>query len=310
MGAPHGPRRGSTQFWPRVRARRIYPRISTWSGSGLQGFAAYKVGMVQYSANETRKNVNYGKDIVKPATVLEIPPVYPIAITFYRKGVRGKRKVGTLFDVKALPKELKKDLKRQFSYKKEDGGKVPESYDEIRLQVSMFPRKIGLKKTPEIFEVGTDFDLEKAKAALGKELKIGEAFAEGDFINVTAITTGKGTAGPVKRFGVKRRNHHSKKGRRRIGTMGPTTPRKVLRTVPRAGQLGFGKRTEINKLILKISDKPEEVNPMAGFTGYGIVKGSYLLVDGSVPGHKNRLVVLRKQAKPNKAPLAVAEILK
>lgn len=311
MGAPHGPRRGSKQFWPRVRARRMHPQISSWSGSGVQGFAAYKAGMTQYVATETRKNVNHGKEIIKPATVLEVPPIYPISIVFYKVDSFGrKKKAGSLFDVKNLPKELKRDIKRQFNFKNETGGKAPHTFDELRFEVATFPRKIGMKKTPEIFEIGTTQKLDEAKAHFGKELKISDCFAEGEFVNITAVSKGKGTQGPVKRFGIKLRNHHSKKGRRRVGSVGPTTPRKILWTIPLAGQLGSAQRTELNKLILKVSDKPEEVNSKKGFTKYGIIKGAFILVDGSVPGARKRMVLLRKQAKPVKVVLPIQEILK
>ncbi|MGC9310898.1 MAG: 50S ribosomal protein L3, partial [Candidatus Aenigmatarchaeota archaeon] len=120
MATPHGPRRGSLQYWPRVRAKRQYPKISFWAGDGLGGFAAYKVGMVQCAAEETRSNANKGKEIVMPATVLEVPPVYPISVCFYKKTFMGKKKVGSYYDFKGLPKDLKKDLKRRFNYIKEE----------------------------------------------------------------------------------------------------------------------------------------------------------------------------------------------
>jgi large subunit ribosomal protein L3 len=310
MATPHGSRRGSMQYWPRVRAQRIHPKISFWTGNGVLGFSAYKVGMVQYLAEETRNNVNKGKEVIFPATVLEIPPVYPISVSFYKKTFLGKKKIASYFDIKALPKDLKKDIKRKFNYKTETGGKIPEKFDEIRLEVATFPRKIDLKKTPEIFELGASIGLEEAKGLMGKELKIGDFFSAGEYIEVTAITKGKGTQGVVKRFGCKLRNHHTKKGRRHIGSVGGVTPRKISYRVPFAGQMGYGQRTELNKLILKISDNPEEVNPKEGFKEYGLVKGSYILLEGSVPGARKRMVVIRKPREAKKANLEIKEILK
>lgn len=306
MATPHGSRRGSLQFWPRVRAKRIYPQISFWTKDQLSGILGYKAGMVQYSAIETRKNINQGKEIVKAATVLEVPPVYVVSIVFYKNN----KKVGEIFDIKAVPKELKKDLKRKMSFKSESGGKAPGGFDKIAVKVSTFPRKIGLKKTPEIMELGCGMDFEKAKEFLGKEINVSDYFAEGDYIDVTSISKGKGTQGVIKRFGVKLRNHHSKKGRRRVGSIGPTTPRKVSWRVPMPGQMGFNQRTEYRKLILKISEKIEEVNPKEGFRGYGFVRNKFILVEGSVPGSNKRLVVLRKPKKQKKEALVVSEIIK
>jgi large subunit ribosomal protein L3 len=70
--------------------------------------------------------------------------------------------------------------------------------------------------------------------------------------------------------------------------------------VPQFGQMGYHNRVEYNKLILKISDKPEEVNIKGGFTGYGQVKGDYLLLKGSVIGPKKRMLILRKAIRPDK----------
>ncbi len=306
MATPHGPRRGSLQFWPRVKAKRIYPKVSFWSGDGIQGFAAYKVGMVQYSATETRKNVNLGKEIVRAATVLEIPVIYPIGIVFYKN----KRKTTEYFNIKELPKNLKKDLKRKIKIKTEEYGKIPEEFDEIKIKVSNFPRKTGLKKTPEVFELGCKLELDKVKELLGNELKIEDCFSEGDIIEVTSITKGKGTQGTIKRFGCKLRVHKAKKGRRRVGSIGSVIPRKVDWRVPMPGQMGFHQRTEYNKLILKISDNLEEINPAQGFKDYGLVKTKYVLIDGSVPGTRKRMILLRKSKKQKKEILQVQEILK
>jgi large subunit ribosomal protein L3 len=309
MATPHGPRRGSLQFWPRVRAARIYPRISFFAGKSLAALAGYKVGMVQYSKIET-KGVNKGKEVVRAATVIEVPPLYPIALVFYKKTPYGKRKITEYFNIKALPKDFKKDLKRKIKFKEEEYGKIVDDYDELRLKIATFPRKTKLKKKPEIFEVGFFDSLEKAKELLGKEIKIEDYFSAGEYVDVTAITKGKGTQGVIKRFGVKLRDHKSKKGRRRVGSIGSTTPRKVDWRVPMPGQMGYHQRTEYNKLILKISDKLDEINPKSGFKGYGLVRTKYILLDGSVPGSRKRLIILRKPKKERKIVLQINEIIK
>ena len=309
MATPHGPRRGSLQFWPRVRAKRIYPRISFFRGDSLTAIAGYKVGMVQYSGIETRKNVNKGKEIVEAGTVLEVPPLYPISLVFYRKTPYGKKKVMEYFNIKGLPRDLKKDLKRKIKFKKEEYGKIVD-YDELRIKIATFPRKTKLKKTPEIFEFGFFDSLEKAKELLGKEIKIEDYFSEGEYVDVTAVTKGKGTQGVIKRFGVKLRDHKSKKGRRRVGSIGGVVPRKVDWRVPMPGQMGFHQRTEYNKIIMKISDNLEEINPKGGFKGYGLVNSKYVLLKGSVLGPRKRLVFLRKPKKQRKIVPQVKEILK
>jgi len=64
-------------------------------------------------------------------------------------------------------------------------------------------------------------------------------------------------------------------------------------TVPRAGQLGFFQRTEYNKRIIKIGFDGKEITPKGGFHRYGVIKGPYILLKGSVPGPPKRLIRLR-----------------
>ena len=51
-------------------------------------------------------------------------------------------------------------------------------------------------------------------------------------------------------------------------------------------------------MILKISDNPEEVNPKGGIVNYGEVNGTYVLIRGTVPGPKKRLIVMTQAIRP------------
>ena len=68
-----------------------------------------------------------------------------------------------------------------------------------------------------------------------------------------------------------------------------------------AGQMGYHKRTEYNKKILKIGDlsDTEDINPAGGFIKYGLVKNNYVMLKGSIPGPSKRLVILRKAVRPH-----------
>ena len=72
--------------------------------------------------------------------------------------------------------------------------------------------------------------------------------------------------------------------------------------------MGYHKRTEFNKKVLKIGDASEVdlVNPDGGFIKYGLVKNDYVLVKGSLPGPTKRLVILRQAIRPKKADDAAA----
>ena len=110
---------------------------------------------------------------------------------------------------------------------------------------------------------------------------------------LSQISKGKGYQGDIKRYGIKLANHKSEFGVRHRATMGPITPAVCGWWVAQPGQMGFHKRTDYNKHIIKITDaKTTNVNPTSGFYHYGNVKSNIILISGSVPGARKRLVVL------------------
>jgi large subunit ribosomal protein L3 len=159
----------------------------------------------------------------------------------------------------------------------------------------------SFKKTPDVAEVyigGTkEQQFNYAKEKLGKEVLIEEAFVEADFLDVKAVTKGKGFQGPVKRAGVRTFRPKHKKSRV-VGSIGPWHPNTVMYTVARPGQMGYQNRTEVNKKIIKISKTAAEVNPKQGFKNYGFVEGEYALIFGSLPGPVKRCIALRKSIRP------------
>ena len=79
--------------------------------------------------------------------------------------------------------------------------------------------------------------------------------------------------------------------------------------VAHAGQMGFFKRTEHNKLIFKISN--ENIAPKSGFHKYGSVKNDYVIIKGSVAGPKKRLIVMTEPIRDKKAfPVNIISIKK
>jgi large subunit ribosomal protein L3 len=307
MARGHKPVAGSRAFWPRKRARRIYPAVKVSGSDGERvtplAFAGYKAGMTQASFTDTRKgSVTQGQEIAEPATVIDCPPLVVVGIKLYREENNALVSEGTVWE-ENLPKDLERklDVPKKPHMKKEMVDKKLESLKQARIIVSTKPRESGLsKKTPEIFEVPISGDVEKqwayALEKLGKEIRLGDVFAPGEVIDTKAVTRGKGFAGVVKRFGVKIRNRKSGGKRRHIGNIGSVTPGRVLPgAVAMAGQLGFQTRTEYNKKILKIGE--DGIEPRGGFVRYGKVPKDYALIEGSVPGPRKRLVILRKAAR-------------
>jgi len=304
MGKARSPRHGSMQFWPRKRARRAYPRIRKYASSTenkIIGFAGYKVGMTHILIKSTRPNsMTLGESIFRPVTIIECPPLKVAAIRFYKRTVYGLKAVNQI-----LSKNLDKNLKRKMLMpKKETNQKEPENYDDIRLLVYTQPNLTGIgKKKPEIFEIavgGTkEQQLAYAREKLGKEITATEILKPGKLVDVHAVTKGKGLQGVVKRFGVSLKSHKSEKKKRSVGNLGPWIQSAMWR-VPQPGQMGYHTRTDYNKLIIKVSDKPDEINPKSGFKHYSIVKNSYILVKGSIQGPAKRLVRLNNAIRPHK----------
>jgi large subunit ribosomal protein L3 len=179
-----------------------------------------------------------------------------------------------------------------------------DSATHVMALVAVSPNSIGLaQKVPFVFEVAVSGEdvrsqYDFVRGILGKEIKITDVFQIGQNIDVFGITRGKGIEGPITRFGVKRKQHKSRKSVRAVGTLGPISPAVVMYTVARQGQRGFHQRTEYNKRILIISntdkDAENSINPTGGFKHFGLVRGDYIVVRGSIPGVPKRFVKMRQ----------------
>ena len=62
--------------------------------------------------------------------------------------------------------------------------------------------------------------------------------------------------------------------------------------------MGFHQRTEYNKMVMKIGNNGSEITPKGGFLRYGVINSDYVALRGSVPGTRNRLVLMRLAVRP------------
>jgi len=304
------PRRGSMAFYPRVRASRAYPRIKRWPKSKEVkplGFAGYKAGMSHAIMIDSNPNSRTrGQPIAKPVTIIDCPPLFVMGFKVYSRSAQGLRCVADVISEK-LEKNLKRKIEKvkgaplEQQLKRLNGKKI----DEVRLLVHTKP---GFKKKPEVFEVALGGDSEKqleyAKSVLGKELTASDILKEGDYVDVFAVSKGKGTAGPVKRFGVRVHGRKAQQMARKVGGKGPKEPGKVRPTVPQAGQLGWQNRCEFNKRVLKVTSGAEVI-PKGDFLRYGKIYGQAVVLEGSVPGPAKRLIRLRAAIRPPKSKYPV-----
>src|SRR3989344_3606851 len=203
MPKKKSPRKGSLQFWPRSRAKKILPRVN-WrvidsEKPGLNGFICYKAGMASaYLKDNTPNSLTKGKNVIVPVTVLECPAMKILSIRFYKYGKVAKE---------ILLEKLEKELKKKIKFPKKKMGKMEdvktEEYDDVALVVYSLTKKSGVKKTPDIVEVGLNGSKEDklkfVKENIDKEFSVAEFFNSGDLVDFRGVTTGRGFQGPVKR---------------------------------------------------------------------------------------------------------------
>jgi large subunit ribosomal protein L3 len=150
---------------------------------------------------------------------------------------------------------------------------------------------------------------EYGKAILGQEVKVDSVVQPGQYVDITGVTKGKGTQGPVKRWGVKLRKRKHRVGRaRHVGTLGPWHPHHIRWQVPAMGQLGYQQRTEFNKRLLRIGEDGGEITPAGGFLHYGQVRNTYVLIKGSIPGPAKRLIRIRPAVRQGEHKFRVPAI--
>ena len=114
---------------------------------------------------------------------------------------------------------------------------------------------------------------------LGQSLAIGDLFTEGDLVDVTGVSKGKGFAGQIKRHNFHRGpKTHGSDHHREPGSIGPgTTPGRVYKGLKMAGHMGDQRKT-VKKLRVVRADTDRNL----------------LLVKGSLPGARGSLILVKK----------------
>lgn len=315
----NAPRHGSLAFSPRARHQVLVPRVRNWTSRGIDrpaitGFLAFKAGMLQaITIDDRERTPNYGRPMFNPATVLATPPVTVCAFRAY--GEDGGRKF-VLADIFAegLDETLREKIgclkNTDAKAKIEELGKELDRITEFVALIAVIPSDAGLSNSiPQIQEIGIaggdpKAQLDYLKSILGKQLKCSDLFKLGGYVDAIAVTKGKGFEGPVTRFGVKRKQHKSRKSVRAVGVISPWHPATVMYTVARAGQMGFHQRIMKNNRILAIGNSQQSpITPSGGYLHFGEVKGDYVILRGSIPGPAKRLIDLRMPIYPRKQKL-------
>ena len=115
---------------------------------------------------------------------------------------------------------------------------------------------------------------------LGDKITV-DHFVEGEFVDISGITKGKGFQGVVKRHGfagVGDSTHGQHNRMRAPGSIGAgSDPSRVFKGMRMAGQTGNSKVKVLNLKVVKV-----------------MLEDNILIVKGSVPGHNNSYITVRK----------------
>ena len=117
--------------------------------------------------------------------------------------------------------------------------------------------------------------------ALGQEVRVDAMFTQGDTVDVSARSKGKGFQGVVRRHhfgGVGSQTHGQSDRQRAPGSIGGSSyPSRVFKGMRMAGRMGFDNVTVRNLKVIKV-----------------IPESNLILVKGSIPGAKNTYVTITK----------------
>jgi large subunit ribosomal protein L3 len=135
--------------------------------------------------------------------------------------------------------------------------------------------KAGLEPHRHVVEVRDYAGLEA-----GQELKV-DVFAEGELVDVSGDTKGKGFQGNVKRHGFSRGpESHGSMNVRQPGSIGATNYARVFKGLRMAGHMGAARRTVQGLKVVRID-----------------AERNLLLLAGSVPGSRGAVVLVRGSVK-------------
>ena len=149
---------------------------------------------------------------------------------------------------------------------------------------------VSAKKVLKEFQLKNATDLN-----VGDEVKV-DTFAEGDHVDVTGISKGKGYAGVVKRHGAHRlkESHGTGPVHRHAGSMGSgTDPSRIFKGKIGAGQMGNEQVTVENLDVVQVD------------TELGLIA-----VRGAIPGPKGGVVFVKNTVKTHVEKKAGADISK
>jgi large subunit ribosomal protein L3e len=337
------PRKRAARHRGKVKS---FPADDKTKPVGLTAFLGYKAGMTTTVRDLDRRGSKMDKrEIVEAVTVVDTPPLVVVGVVGYIETPRGLRSLTTVW-AEHLSDEVKrrfyknwyKSKKKAFTkYAKkyaEGGAAVERELERIRKYATVVRvlAHTQIRKTPlgqkkahlaEIQINGGSIDdkVAFAKEHFEKTVDVASVFEQDENIDVIAVTKGHGYEGVTHRWGTTRLPRKTHRGLRKVACIGAWHPSHVQWTVARAGQNGYHHRTSVNHKIYRIGRGDDESNgstefdrtkktitPMGGFVRYGEVKNDFVILKGSIPGVKKRVVTLRKSLKVHTSRRALEKV--
>lgn len=324
------PRKRAARHRGKVKS---FPKDDPKKSVHLTAALGYKAGMTTIVRDLDRPGAKmHKKEIVEAVTVIETPPMVCIGVVGYVETPRGLRSLTTVW-AEHLSEEVKRRFyKNWYKSKKKAFTKYAKKYTEgnaapitrelerikkycsvVRILAHTQVRKTPLKqKKAHLMEIqvngGSVADkVDFAKNLFEKEINVDTIFEENEMIDVIAVTKGHGFSGVTSRWGTKKLPRKTHKGLRKVACIGAWHPAHVQWSVARAGQDGYHHRTSCNHKVYRIGKGDNEANastefdvtkkkitPLGGWVRYGIVNNDYVMIKGSCPGVKKRVMTLRK----------------
>ena len=160
------------------------------------------------------------------------------------------------------------------------------AFDKQKAQRVNKPMTGAFKKAGiDTYRIVKELRLENANEySLGQEVKA-DVFAEGDKVDVTGTTRGRGFTGVIQRWNQHRlkMTHGTGPVHREVGSMGAnSTPSRVFKNKHMPGHYGVERVTMQNLEIVKVD-----------------AERNILLVKGCVPGPKGSVLTIREAVKGN-----------
>ncbi len=158
--------------------------------------------------------------------------------------------------------------------------KEKDGYNSVQIGIEKIIKKnkCGKSMGGKPYRTLKEFRGDVSNYKVGDKIEV-SIFKEGDVVNVSGISKGKGFQGAVKRWGFAGRgaSHGVKHEARTLGSVGCRFPQRVIKGKKMPGQMGRDRTTVKNLKIVKI-DKDNNI----------------MAIKGAIPGRRGTLLEIRE----------------